>query len=301
MTTPAALRDALAAVGIPDTPTSCRSLSGGCIHEVMRIEFDGRAPVVCKRALGGDGVAQLKAECHGLRSLCELPGQPLVIPSVLGLGDQASGAVLVMEWIEPGSPAPGSWEVMGQALARMHEIDMGHQYGFEIDNFIGATPQVNTWSEDWVDFNRNCRLAPQVQWAREAGHLQGEEGRLLDQVIAGLDQVLPARPRASLLHGDLWSGNVLPMADGRMSIIDPACSVGDGWADIAMMQLFGGIPASCTRAYAEARTDDADEDATRLAVYQLYHLLNHLNLFGRGYLGQVMDMAKRILRVSGQG
>jgi fructosamine-3-kinase len=117
--------------------------------------------------------------------------------------------------------------------------------------------------------------------------------RRVERVIGRLETLIPQRPKPALLHGDLWSGNALTAVDEagaqRIAVIDPACSYGDGWADIAMMKLFGGFPSHCLDAYA-AEADDRDGLEARLAVYQLYHVLNHVNLFGRSYAGQAMAL-----------
>jgi fructosamine-3-kinase len=202
-----------------------------------------------------------------------------------------------MHRINDAPASAAAWTQLGRSLAALHAIDVGPAYGFDVDNHIGTTPQINTWSEDWVAFNRACRLGPQIDLAARRGLLHDRERERLDRLLDRLGDVLPARPKPALLHGDLWSGNALPTetADGpAVAIIDPACSVGDGQADIAMMQLFGGFDASCFAAY-EAATGEPI-DPTRIAVYQLYHVLNHVNLFGRGYAGQAMSLVGRLER-----
>ncbi len=202
-------------------------------------------------------------------------------------------AFLLTNFIPSGSGGGGQWRSFGEELARLHQAPVGARYGFEIDNHLGRTPQPNRWNEDWVQFNRGERLGHQLALARTAGLLHGEEVRRIDRLIEGLDRVLPCHPRPSLLHGDLWSGNALPTVDAqnlaRVAVIDPAPSIGDGWADIAMMKLFGGFPAATYEAYASL-AEDREEVERRIAVYQLYHLLNHVNLFGRSYAGQMMQL-----------
>ena len=139
------------------------------------------------------------------------------------------------------------------------------------------------------------RLGHQLALARSRTLLSDEEANSVEGVIDRLAGLIPRRPRGSLLHGDLWSGNALPTRDGRIGVIDPACSVGDGLADIAMMRLFGGFPEACFEAYSSS-IDDHESVETQVAVYQIYHLLNHVNLFGRGYVGQVMEVAKAVTK-----
>jgi fructosamine-3-kinase len=285
---------ALQDIGIDSEPRHCSSLSGGCIHDVRRVSFADRDPVVIKSALDHNGSAQLEAEQVGIQTLASVPTTPVMTPEVLGLSHQAGVAMLLLEWIEPGSPDDRGWRDLGRSLAALHDARMESSYGFGVDNFIGATPQINTFKDDWVEFNQVCRLEPQVRWALDAGKIEADEAGLIGRVIDSLGRILPTHPHPSLLHGDLWSGNLLATSDGRIAIIDPACSIGDGWADIAMMQLFGGIPALCFQAYAEARVSDRDLPSDRVAAYQLYHLLNHVNLFGRGYMDQVMQVVQRL-------
>ena len=186
------------------------------------------------------------------------------------------------------------WIQFGRDLASMHQLSAGRRYGFEEANFIGATPQMNDWHEDWIEFNQVCRFEPQIQRARDTGVLDADEARRIGSAVDSIGRYLPAHPYPAMLHGDLWAGNLMPLEDGVIALIDPACSIGDGWADLAMMKLFGGIPSCCFDAYAEARATDDSPGPQRTAVYQLYHLINHVNLFGRGYLGQVMQIVESL-------
>ncbi|MEE2907410.1 MAG: fructosamine kinase family protein [Planctomycetota bacterium] len=293
---PDAIREALRCLDITNPITDCDHLSGGCIHDVRRIQFTDRDSLVAKSSNRAEGIAQLRSEQDGLAALSRIAEQALVVPEVVGFHQTKSGAVLLMEYLTPGMAGHESWEVFGRSLACLHEVRVGERYGFQEDNFIGGTHQRNDWHDDWVDFNRNCRFQPQISLAQSRGHVSSSQGARLDQLLQSLSEFLPAGPRPSLLHGDLWSGNIMSLSDGRMAIIDPACSIGDGWADIAMMQLFGGVPTACIESYATARTDDSEVPSERLAVYQLYHLLNHVNLFGTSYLGRSMQMVEALLR-----
>jgi fructosamine-3-kinase len=233
----------------------------------------------------------LRTEADGLAAIGAT--STVRTPSILGFKEDDACSVLVLEFLAGGSSGPDDWADFGESLAALHAAPGEDRYGFPGDNFLGLTPQINTWNDDWVEFNIECRLGPQVASARDAGRLDAGQVGKLDSIIARLDRYLPRRPRSSLLHGDLWSGNAHPMSNGSIAVIDPACARGDAWADPAMMLLFGGFPPSCLEAWSD-RQDDHDQSEDRIAIYQLYHLLNHLNLFGSSYLGQVMDMARRL-------
>jgi protein-ribulosamine 3-kinase len=167
-------------------------------------------------------------------------------------------------------------------------------YGFAHDNFIGSTPQPNGWANNWVEFLREKRFGFQLQLAKQNGH----GGRLQDLGAALLEK-LPAffdgyTPQPSLLHGDLWGGNHAFLADGTPAIFDPAVYYGDREADIAMTELFGGYAGEFYAAYRAAWPLD-DGYAVRRELYNLYHILNHANLFGSGYARQAEGMMQRLL------
>ena len=187
------------------------------------------------------------------------------VPRVLSL----EGEVLVLERLALG--ARGDWAGMARMLARVHRSP-SPRFGWATDNWIGLAPQQNGWSDDWASFFIERRLAPQ---ARRAGLTLPDVRQLLQG----------HRPEASLLHGDLWNGNAGFTPDGPV-IFDPAVYYGDREADLAMTELFGGFPAEFYEAY-EAEWALPEGYATRKHLYNLYHLLNHLNLFGAGYRAQV--------------
>jgi len=170
----------------------------------------------------------------------------------------------------------GDWSALGSMLADLHR-NTGPRFGWHRDNYIGATPQQNGWCDDWAEFWRERRLRPQLALSRKNGfHLD----------IPSLDSLLMNhRPKPSLLHGDLWNGNVGFTAEGPV-IFDPAVYYGDREADLAMTELFGGFPPEFYASYKENYPLEAGYEK-RKHLYNLYHLLNHLNIFGGGYLGQV--------------
>ena len=170
----------------------------------------------------------------------------------------------------------GDWSALARMLAKLHRTT-APRFGWPRDNYIGATPQVNSWRDEWRVFFEECRLQPQLALARQKGYAIALHG------VAGI--LDGHRPKASLLHGDLWAGNAGFIEEGPV-LFDPAVYYGDREADLAMTELFGGFPADFYAAYNDAYPLDAGYE-TRKHLYNLYHLLNHLNLFGGGYLAQV--------------
>jgi protein-ribulosamine 3-kinase len=293
MSREAVIDRALREAGIDGPVTAARDLSGGCIHQVLELTVaDGRRLVAKLNDAARVGLFQ--EEAAGLAALGRT--RTVLVPDPLAVVAEGAASVLLMSAITPGRAGADAWRRFGRELAALHAADAPREpaYGFETDNHLGTTPQPNGWDDDWVRFNAERRLGHQLKLAAGRGLLRAGEARRVDRVIARLDAIIPRRPKPALLHGDLWSGNALPAVDSRgddrVAVIDPACSFGDGWADIAMMKLFGGFPPACFDAYA-AEAEDRDGVEARIAVYQLYHVLNHVNLFGRGYAGQAMALA----------
>ncbi len=288
------LARALAAAGFGAEVTAARDLTGGCIHRVRRLTLSDGTTLVAKFN-HADQHPLFEEEAVSLRTLGATG--TVLVPDVLAVVREAQTAVLFMTALDPVPAGGAQWRRFGEELAALHSADSTGSYGFETDNHLGTTPQPNGWCDDWVRFNAERRLGHQLTRAAGRNLLQRDEARRVEGVIDRLDSLIPARPRPALLHGDLWSGNALGTADGagtaRIAIVDPACSWGDGWADIAMMQLFGGFPEACFETYA-ACVGEAHQLESRLAVYQLYHVLNHVNLFGRGYVAQAMGLARRL-------
>lgn len=260
------------------------------MHDVRRLEIESGTSCVAKVASGMD-CPMLRAEARGLTWLASTG--VVKVPQVLGLESESGVTVLLLEWLEPGSVSDAAWISFGESLASLHAHAGEDRYGFESDNYIGRTPQVNRWCTDWVEFNARHRLQPQIERACDAGLLADRDRIRLDGIVDRLDRYVPRHPRSSMLHGDLWSGNAVPMDGGEVAMIDPACHWGDAWSDVAMMKLFGGFPSVCLDAW-EAIQTDHEQASDRIAIAQLYHLLNHLNLFGRSYLGQVMAIVDRL-------
>jgi fructosamine-3-kinase len=292
----AAIDAALREAGIDGFVTATRDLSGGCIHRVRELTLGEGTRLVAK-VNDAPHIEMFREEAAGLEALADT--NTVLVPRPLSVTNAGGAAVLLMTSVEHGRAGARAWEQFGRELAALHGVDRGEGrgYGFDGDNHLGSTPQPNDWHDDWVRFNADCRLGHQLTLAARNRLLDRSERQRVERVIDRLDSLIPRQPNPALLHGDLWSGNALGAVDEsgaeRIAVIDPACSYGDGWADIAMMKLFGGFPSRCFEAYS-AETDDREGIEPRIAVYQLYHVLNHVNLFGRGYAGQAMALASSL-------
>jgi fructosamine-3-kinase len=278
-----------AASGTPFAVASRTAIGGGCINECYLLRGAGRAYFAKVNA--PSRADMFAAEAAGLAEIAR--SRTVRVPRPLCHGANAQASWLVLEHLELSPGDDRSMGKLGRNLARMHHVT-GTQYGWHRDNTIGATPQINTEAGDWIAFWRERRLGFQLRLAQSRGH----GGRL----IAAGERLLEALPSffrghsllPSLLHGDLWSGNAGRTADGEPVIYDPAVYFGDREADLAMTELFGGFPPSFQGAYrSEFPLDPGYE--TRKHLYNLYHVLNHLNLFGGGYGAQAERMIGQLL------
>jgi fructosamine-3-kinase len=239
---------------------------------------------------------RLEAEADGLERL-RLAGA-IRVPRVLGEGASGREAWLELEWFDLHAADGASDARMGTALARLHEVTAS-RFGLDRDNAIGASPQPNAPCDDWARFWRERRLGFQLDRAADAGH----DGRLQDLGRRLLER-MPVffaghRPAPSLLHGDLWAGNRAMLADGTPVTFDPAVYYGDREADIAMTRLFGGFGPRFYEAYA-AEWPPEPGAVDRADLYNLYHALNHLNLFGGGYRALSESLIDRLLAAAGR-
>lgn len=279
------VREQLVARAMNERVRSLRRLSGGSISDVFLVESGDERRLVAKFACPG----LLEEEMEGLEALRGTNTVRVPEVHVLHVEDQA--AVLLMEELPVGGDP--DWAAFGRTLASLHQAPAGDRYGFTRDNHLGTTPQCNRWMEDWPRFNREQRHGPLVEAIASGGGLCGSDLGLVLKTLDAFEAVLPRRPTPSLLHGDLWSGNALPLTGGGVGVVDPAPSIGDALADIAMMQLFGGFPQACFLGYQEGGGEELEP--LRLSVYRLYHLLNHQHLFGDGYRSGVLEACRLIL------
>ena len=230
------------------------------------------------------------AEAEGLSELAA-PGA-IRIPQVVACGVHSDTAFLATEWLELGRATRDTEARLGEQLALLHATTRD-RFGWHRDNTIGLTPQHNDWSDDWIDFFRERRLGFQLRLAAEhgfSGSLQEQGARLLKRLPVFFEN---HEPRPALLHGDLWGGN-WGSCEGAPVIFDPAVYYGDPESDLAMTRLFGGFGPAFYDAYA-AHTPPAAGSHDRCDLYQLYHVLNHLNLFGSAYLGRAQELINKLL------
>lgn len=236
-------------------------------------------------------LAMFEAEAAGLAALRQAGA--VRVPEVHACDIVDGQARIVLEHLELRPLTRDSGADLGTRLAALHR-NVGPRFGWPADNFIGATKQENAWRDNWALFFAEHRLRPQLKLARQHGMERrlAEQGESLAERLGAF--FVDYQPAPSLLHGDLWGGNAGALPDGTPVIFDPACYYGDREADIAMTELFGGFPDSVHAAYRRAWPLDAGYE-TRKTLYNLYHILNHFNLFGAGYLGQARRMIERLL------
>ncbi|MDJ0728763.1 MAG: fructosamine kinase family protein [Crocosphaera sp.] len=265
-----------------------KSVSGGCINQgYCLIGSDVKYFVKINHA---SKVEMFAAEALGLKEMAQT--QTIRVPKPICWGMTERSSYIVLEWLEFGRSSNHSWEEMGRNLAKMHNYQGKSKFGWSQNNTIGSTQQVNNWAEKWANFFADYRIGFQLKLAARKGRNFGNYNQIVEKVRQILSKV---NPQPSLVHGDLWSGNVAVTEVGEPVILDPATYYGDREVDIAMTELFGGFPAAFYRGYNEIFPLDQGY-RKRKTLYNLYHILNHFNLFGGGYGSQANFMIQEVLK-----
>ena len=261
-------------------------LGGGCISSAARLETDAGEFFAKWNHDGPDDLFEREAD--GLREMARA-ATSLVVPRVLaarGPRGDLPGFIL-LEHLAPGPPDD---ERLGRGLAELHRHS-APRFGFPVDSYCGSTRQPNGWCASWAEFYAQRRLQPLLAAVEAWRGLERGERRVLDRLVERLPGLVPAGGVPALIHGDLWSGNVLHAAGGP-ALVDPACAFAEREMEFGMSTLFGGLSARAQAAYAEA-WPLAPGWRERNPLYQLYHLLNHQLLFGGGYGAQALAIARR--------
>jgi protein-ribulosamine 3-kinase len=285
----AVARELTALSGLRCAAAPERRVAGASAGECYAWSCDAGALFV--KLAPSTALAVLEAEAAGLLELGKAGA--VRVPRVRASGHTEAAAFLALEWIDAGRTDEACERRLGEGLAALHAVT-APRFGWVRDNTIGRTPQANGWCDDWLEFFRERRLRPQLTLAAHngfAGLLAAPGERLLASLPRLLDGHAPA---ASLLHGDLWGGNWLATAEGEPVIFDPAVYYGDRETDLAMTRLFGGFGEAFYRAY-EAASPRTPGAGLRGELYNLYHVLNHANLFDGGYARQARAIMERLL------
>jgi protein-ribulosamine 3-kinase len=259
------------------------SVGGGCINNGVRLSTDSGTSFFLKTNYQCPE-DMFEREAKGLQAL-SIDGAPRVPKAY-----HYSTHFLLMEDLRPAPLQEDYWEVFGCQMAVLHS-HINQQFGFAHDNYCGATPQPNPWTQDGHKFFGEQRLLYQARMATRRGLLERREMDQVRRLVDRLPELVPVQP-ASLLHGDLWTGNAISDENGAPALIDPAAHFGWAEAELAMTTLFGAFPKNFYSAYQAVRPL-APGFTERFDLYNLYHLLNHLNLFGAGYLSQVTSVLRR--------
>jgi fructosamine-3-kinase len=270
--------------------TNKQAVGGGCISHSLKLETN-RGPFFLKWN-GSTPNDLFLREAESLNELGEAEQSDLIIPKVI-LATETSDLLgyLLLEFLPTGH-ATAEDEKLGIGLARLHR-KTNNAFGFHHNNYCGSTEQDNRWNSDWIDFFGQQRLAYLLEKISRTRSLSSTEKETYQKLVNRLPELIPAKPKASLIHGDLWSGNYLYTANGP-ALIDPAAYYADREMELSMMTLFGGFTQTTWRAYQHEFPLQAGWEE-RIQLYQLYHVLNHYFLFGGSYRNQALRIAQRYL------
>lgn len=262
--------------------------SGGCINQGFRVRDNNGQSYFVKRNQP-HLIEMFKAEYLALEQMQQI--SQLAIPKPLAFGKTIEHSFIIMSYLPLQSS--GDESELAQGIAQMHKI-VEKNYGWQYNNTIGSTPQSNHQHSNWLDFWIQQRLNPQLKRLAQNGYHQGLL-ECADKLYIRVEQMLSEhQPPASMCHGDLWSGNVAYVQNGQAAIFDPALYYGDRETDLAMTELFGGFSQRFYTAYNEVFPIE-NEYRERKILYNLYHILNHANLFGGSYISQAQNIIKQLL------
>ena len=265
-------------------PIHYASVAGGDINQAFKLKTD-KGDYFLKINQANVYPAMFEREAEGLRSLHEKT--PIKIPAVIGYGEEENWQWLLIEWLEKASSQPGFWKEFGHGLAMLHQNTNG-EFGWKTDNYIGSLPQSNQPNSSWAEFYTHQRIMPLVQQLFEAFAFSKKDVQATELFCRQFENIFPNEPPA-FLHGDLWSGNFMVVANGTPALFDPAVYYGHREMDLGMTKLFGGFDNRFYDHYNEIYPMEKDWQK-RLPLTQLYPLLVHARLFGGSYIRQCLNI-----------
>lgn len=267
------------------------SVGGGCINHASKVVTENNRYFLKWNPQSLP--LMFSSEARGLQLLAAM--NMIRVPAVIEIQEAHAGipAFILLEWIE--SQSRFDQKVCGQQLAQLHLNSQSEKYGLDHNNYIGSSPQYNEWETDWVTFFRDFRLQPQINLAQRNRYLTPSRQNKLEKLCISLGDWIQGIPRKpSLLHGDLWGGNVIADENGYPVLIDPAVYFGDRETDLAFTQMFGGFSNTFYQAYNDTFPLEHGYQE-RFEIYNIYHILNHLNLFGESYGYSLDSVLKRLV------